>query len=310
MVTLSTDLLRLTVDTRSGNVVRSELLKYPLVPWTKKDSDPTPVRLLSDERADYFVAQSGLVSTQGNAPHHRAMFHASRTSYALAQNQDELKVDLNWAGADGLRVTKTYVLRRGSYVVNVNQKIDNDGSVAWQGNACEQLQRAAPTQQKTWWQNFSDPASHSFYGAAWYSPEDKLTTLPFADFQKNPLNHTITGGWASMLQHYFFVAWIPSVQDANVYSTSVINPEAAQPTYLIRAILRSMWRLARASSLRRAYTWVRNCRERWNKWRRVSILPPTTAGSRSWRSRCTGYCRSCTQSAATGAWRLSCLCCC
>jgi YidC/Oxa1 family membrane protein insertase len=236
LVTLTTDLLRLTIDTRGGTIVRSELLSYPSVPRTKKDPDPAPVRLLDDDRAQYFVAQSGLVSNQGEAPDHRAVFQAAQTSYALAQGQDELKVDLTWADAAGLKVTKTFTLKRGSYVVGMDQKIENGGSAAWQGNAYEQLQRVAPTQQKTWWQNFSDPSSHSFYGAAWYSPEDKLTTLSFTDFQKKPLNHAITGGWASMLQHYFFVAWIPGAQDANTYTTSVINPDTAQPIYLIRAV--------------------------------------------------------------------------
>jgi YidC/Oxa1 family membrane protein insertase len=236
LITITTDLLRLTVDTRGGSVVRSELLNYPVVPRTKKDPDPAPVRLLDDDRAQYFVAQSGLVSNQGEAPDHRAVFQATQNSYALAQGQDELKVDLTWQDAAGLKVTKTYTLKRGSYVVALDQKIDNGTSAAWQGNAYEQLQRVAPAQQKTWWQNFSDPSSHSFYGAAWYSPEDKLSTLPFADFAKKPLNHAITGGWASMLQHYFFVAWIPAAQEPNNYTTSVINPDTAQPIYLVRAV--------------------------------------------------------------------------
>ncbi len=236
LITVTSDALRLTIDTRGGTIVRSELLAYPSVPRTKKDPDPAPVRLLDDDRAQYFVAQSGLVSSQGEAPDHRAVYQAAQTSYALAQGQDELKVDLTWADAAGLKVTKTFTLKRGSYVVSMDQKIDNGGSTAWQGNAYEQMQRVAPAQQKSWWQNFSDPASHSFYGAAWYSPEDKLATLPFTDFAKKPLNHAITGGWASMLQHYFFVAWIPAAQDANSYSTSVINADTAQPVYLIRAV--------------------------------------------------------------------------
>jgi YidC/Oxa1 family membrane protein insertase len=236
LITLTTDTLRLTIDTRGGTVVRSELLHYPSVPRTKATPEPAPVRLLDDERSQYFVAQSGLVSNQGEAPDHRAVFQAAQTSYALAQGQDELKVDLTWQDAAGLKVIKTFTLKRGSYVVTMDQKIENGGSSAWQGNAYQQLQRVAPAQQKSWWQNFSDPASHSFYGAAWYSPEDKMSTLPFADFAKKPLNHAITGGWAAMLQHYFFVSWIPSAQDANTYSTSVINPDTAQPVYLIRAV--------------------------------------------------------------------------
>jgi YidC/Oxa1 family membrane protein insertase len=236
LITLTTDTLRLTIDTRGGSVVRSELLHFPAVPRTRNNPEPPPVRLLDDEPAQLFKAQSGLVSNQGDAPDHRAVFQAAQTSYALAEGQDELKVDLTWQDAAGLKVTKTFSLKRGAYVVTVNQKIENGGSTVWQGNAYQQLQRVAPAQQRSWWQNFSDPASHSFYGAAWFSPEDKLSTVAFTDFAKKPLNHAITGGWVSMLQHYFFVAWIPYAQEPNTFSTSVINPDTAQPVYLIRAM--------------------------------------------------------------------------
>jgi YidC/Oxa1 family membrane protein insertase len=236
LISVTNDVLRLTIDTRGGSVVRSELLTFPDQPRTRNNPDPAPVRLLNDEREHFFVSQSGLVSNQGEAPDHRAVFQAAQSSYALSQGQDELKVDLTWQDAAGLKVTKTYTLKRGSYVVGMDQKIENGGSAAWQGNAYLQLQRAAPAQQRTWWQNLSDPSSHSFFGAAWFSPEDKFESLAFTDFLKKPLNRVITGGWSAMLQHYFFVAWIPQAQDANTYSTSVINPDTAQPIYLIRAV--------------------------------------------------------------------------
>lgn len=238
LITISTDVLRLTVDTRGGSVVRSELLHYPSVPRTRKTPDPAPTRLLDDASAQYFVAQSGLVSSQGPAPDHRAVFQAAQTSYALADGQNALKVDLSWQDAGGLKVTKSYTLKRGSYVVELAQRIDNGGGSAWQGNAYEQLQRAAPPPEakKNWLQNFTDPAAHSFFGAAWYSPDEKFTSLPFADFQKKPLNRAVTGGWLEMLQHYFFVAWIPTADQSATYSTSVVNPDTAQPSYLIRAV--------------------------------------------------------------------------
>ncbi|HEY2621997.1 MAG TPA: membrane protein insertase YidC [Dyella sp.] len=236
LISVTNDVLRLTIDTRGGSVVRSELLTFPEEPRTRRNPDPAPVRLLNDEREHFFASQSGLVSSQGEAPDHRAVFQAAQTSYALTQGQDELKVDLTWQDAAGLKVTKTYTLKRGSFVVGMDQKIENGGSTAWQGNAYLQLQRAAPTQQTTWWQNLSNPSSHSFFGAAWFSPEDKFESLAFSDFLKKPLNRVITGGWSAMLQHYFFVAWIPPAHDPNTYSTSVINPDTAQPIYLIRAV--------------------------------------------------------------------------
>ncbi len=236
LITVGNDLLRLTIDTRGGSVVRSELLRYPDRPSTKQDLHPPATLLLDDAKSSYFAAQDGLVSSHSPAPDHRALFQAAQTSYQLADNQKEVKVDLTWQDPSGVKVTKTYTLTRGSYLVGLTQKIDNGSSAPWQGNAYEQLQRTASTVQKTWLQNFTDPSSHSFFGAAWYSPEDKFSDLPFAEFQKRPLERSITGGWASMLQHYFFVAWIPPASEANTYTTSVVNPDTAQPNYLIRTV--------------------------------------------------------------------------
>src|ERR1700678_4249590 len=48
LITVTTDVLRLTIDTRGGSIVRSELLDYPVAPRTKKNPDPAPIRLLDD----------------------------------------------------------------------------------------------------------------------------------------------------------------------------------------------------------------------------------------------------------------------
>jgi YidC/Oxa1 family membrane protein insertase len=236
LITLSNDVLRLTVDTRGGSVVRADLLQYPAEPRTRKTPDPAPVRLLDDERTQYFVAQSGLVSQSGDAPDHRALFQSAQTRYAMVDGKNTLAVDLTWQDAAGLKVIKTYTLARGSYVVGLTQHIINGGATAWQGNAYEQLQRADRPEHKGWWQSFTDPESRSFFGAAWYSPQDKFKTLGFGDFAKDPLDRSITGGWAAMLQHYFFAAWIPPANEANTYATGVVNAGSAQASYLIRTV--------------------------------------------------------------------------
>ncbi|HEX7817716.1 membrane protein insertase YidC [Dyella sp.] len=240
LITVTNDVLRLTIDTRGGSIVRSELLAYPSEPRTKNNPAPAPARLLDDDPSHFFAAQSGLVSTQGNAPDHRAVFDAAQDSYTLTEGQNQVKVDLTWTGNDGIKVTKSFTLTRGSYVIDLAQRVDNGGSATWTGNAYEQLQRLAPAATKGWFQSFSDPSSHSFFGAGWYSPQDKFDSLGFADFVKKPLNRPVTGGWIEMLQHYFFVAWIPPANESTVFSTSVNNPNTATPIYLIRALSPSM----------------------------------------------------------------------
>jgi len=239
-ITVTTDVLRLTIDTRGGSVVHAELLKYLTAASTHKQPAPPPVALMNDTGAQYFVAQNGLVSSNPGTqaqPTHQALFHAEQAAYTLASGQDELRVPLTWRNADGLQVTKTYTFKRGSYVVGLDQRIDNGGSQAWQGNAYQQLLRTEPPHPGGWLRSISDPESRSFQGAAWYTGE-KFEKLPFKDFSEpnDQLNRQIKGGWAAMLKLYFFAAWIPPANDTDHYVTATLDPKSAHPHYLIRVM--------------------------------------------------------------------------
>ncbi|MDC8014292.1 membrane protein insertase YidC [Tahibacter soli] len=232
LVEVSNDVLKLTIDTRGGSIVRADLLAYPQQP---KDLTH-PVRLFDDSAEHFFVAQSGLVSAQGTAPDHQALFTAEKTSYALDAGQAKLEVPLTWQDpASGLAVRKVFTLERGSYVLGTRQEIRNDGAVAWSGNAYRQLQRV-PVVTKTGGMTFTNPESYSFAGAAWYSPEEKFKKIPFDKYTKDPLtNRAVTGGWVAMLQHYFFAAWLPPATDAEQFSTTQLT-NGGRVRYLIRAM--------------------------------------------------------------------------
>ncbi|KRE86072.1 preprotein translocase YidC [Rhodanobacter sp. Soil772] len=241
LITIDTDVLKLSVDTRGGSLVHADLLAYPQAPRTHKAPNPPPTVLLANDDAHYFVAQNGLVSSSDSAPadqpNHLALFHSEKTTYALADGQTELKVDLTWQDAAGLKVTKTYSFKRGSYVIGVSQRIDNGSTTPWQGNAYQQLLRVEPPKASNWLKNYTDPETRSFQGAAWYTGE-KFEKLSFKDFAepKDLLNAPIKGGWAAMLKLYFFAAWIPPTGQTEQYVTQTINPDSAHPRYLIRTV--------------------------------------------------------------------------
>jgi len=241
LLSITTDVLHLTVDTRGGSIVKTELLGYPSLPLTRKQPNPPPTVLLDNGDTDYFVAQNGLVSSSDKAPadqpNHQAIFTAAQSSYALAPGQNELKVDLTWQDAAGVKVTKTYTFKRGSYQINLAQRIDNGGSQVWQGYAYQQLLRAAPLKPDSWIKNYTDPQSRSFQGAGWYTGE-KFEKLAFKNFTdpKDQLDGQIKGGWAAMLKLYFFAAWIPPAGETDHYVTDTINPDSAKPHFLIRAM--------------------------------------------------------------------------
>ncbi|MEO8803505.1 MAG: membrane protein insertase YidC [Rudaea sp.] len=243
LVEVRTDLLRLSIDTNGGAIVQADLLDYPAEQKNKK----VPVRLLNDDPMNYFVAETGLISSGSPAPDHNATFSAEKTAYTLAPGQTTLEVPLTWKDASGLTVRKTYVFTRGSYLLQLHEQISNATPTAWSGNQYRQLQRVPPVIVSHGFA-FSDPERYAFTGAAWYSPQDKFQKLAFTKFETDKLcsatqqtqselqKCTFNGGWAAMLQHYFFAAWIPPTDESDAYQYATSIGPQGETRYLIRSI--------------------------------------------------------------------------
>jgi YidC/Oxa1 family membrane protein insertase len=230
-VVVTTDVLRVEIDPIGGSVIVADLLGYP---QTEEKSAP-PVRLLDYRDATFFEAQTGLVSGNGAAPAHDAVFTVAQNSYALANGADTLEVPLTWTDPSGIVVQKMFVFKRASYVIEQRQEIDNKSAATWTGNTYRQLQRVPPIVDTAGLKGYSNTERYSFVGAAWYNPADKFQKLKFDKFEKEPLNKSFAGGWAAMLQHYFFAAWIPPAGETDDYVTTIVQTKDA-PRYLVRAV--------------------------------------------------------------------------
>ncbi len=229
-VAVSTDLLSLQITLQGGTVVSAQLLDYPA-----DAADPDiKVNLLEPQGEHLFIAQSGLLSHQ-SAPNHTAPYESSQREYRLEDGADELTVPLTWHSADGIRVTKTFVFKRGRYDIEVRHQLENGSAQTWSGSRYDQLQRSVtPDQQK---RGFANPSSYSFRGIGFYSPQDKFEKIAFDKVAKEPVNKTFSGGWLAMIQHYFFAAWIPAATEEASYSTQVINPSGGGlPRYIVRDV--------------------------------------------------------------------------
>lgn len=231
VIEVQTDVLALRIDSLGGSILSADLKRYPV-----EAGQPQPVvRLLDDQAAHWFVAQSGLVAIAGSAPDHRAPYRSASTNYTLAAGQDTLEVPLKWDDGQGLGITKTLIFKRGDYTIGSRYQIRNQGSSTWSAQAYTQLQRVLPSAAGKGF-SLSNPQPASFIGAAWYSPEDKLGKLAFKDFLEEPLDREISGGWAAMLQHYFFAAWIPDAAVKVRYQSAILDAGSAAPRYLLRQI--------------------------------------------------------------------------
>ena len=233
LVTVTTNVLRLQVDPRGASLVGADLLAYPV----DKDKPDVVVRLLGTDALHFSVAQSGLVANAGTAPSHEALFRTEdgRSNYALADGSQQLEVPLVWEDpATGLRVRKVLVLERGSYAITVRQEITNQGSEAWRGAAYEQLQRVPPPPTPRT-SSLTNPEAFSFVGAAWYSPEEGFEKYKIPDiFEDGPQTREVTGGWISMLQHHFALAWVPNEMEAQRFTISALP--GTTPRYLVRGV--------------------------------------------------------------------------
>jgi YidC/Oxa1 family membrane protein insertase len=92
LITVSSDVLKLTLDTQGGDIVSAELLAHKL----KKAEQP--FTLLTSQPAHLYVAQSGLVGRNGpdSQAQGRPTYEAAQTSYQLADGQDQVVVPMTW----------------------------------------------------------------------------------------------------------------------------------------------------------------------------------------------------------------------
>src|SRR6185312_2779244 len=196
LITVDTDVLHLTIDTRGGSLVHAELLAYPQQAPTHKNPTPPPVVLLDNSPTHYFVAQNGLVSSSDTAPadqpNHLALFHSEKTSYTLAPWQGNAYQQL--------------------------QRIAPPKPSSWFSHYTDPEQRSF--------------IGAAWYTGEKF---EKLGFKDFGE-KKDALDSEIKGGWAAMLRLYFVTAWIPPASQTNHYVTQTIDPDSAHPRYLIRTM--------------------------------------------------------------------------
>ena len=227
-VSVTTDVLELEISLQGGTVQSAQLLNYPVT----LEDPATKVNLLEPAGDNLFIAQSGLLSHQA-APNHTTEYGSGQTEYRLADGTDELRVPLTWQSENGIKVTKTFILKRGRYDVEVQHELQNDSPELWAGSRYDQLQKSVPDVKKK--SSFTDPSGYSFVGIAFYSPQDKFEKIQFDDVTEEPFDKSFSGGWLSVIQHYFFAAWIPPADEQANYTTQKIQPDG-WPRYIARAV--------------------------------------------------------------------------
>ena len=195
-VSVVTDVFSAGISLRGGTLVEAALLRFPLAAERPED----PFLLLAQQDNRFFISQGGILS-DAPAPTHLDDFSAERLSYVLTEDQDIVDVPLRWQSPAGVRFTKTFRFRRGSYLIETRYDIENTGSADWTGRLYTQLQREGDAKR--------DGFVYTFTGVALSTPEKRYEKFDREDLVDQPLDADIQSGWAAIIEHYFVAAIVP-----------------------------------------------------------------------------------------------------
>jgi len=213
VIRVTTDVLDLRISTRGGTLTYAELTKYPI----SKDRPEDLVVLLNQNRANFGEIRTGLNDDGdwGRADH-TAVFTAPRTQYELG-GADELVVPLTFANDAGIMVEKRIRVTRGSYRIDVEQRIVNGSDRTWRGAEYAQLRRRSKETDRSMF----DVDSYSFDGPQIYDGE-KSRKLERDDLlEEGPYDIEARAGWVAVIQHHFLSAVVPPAADRYQYSVQV-----------------------------------------------------------------------------------------
>ena len=229
-IVVTTDVFTLTFDTEGGTLVKSSFNKF------KDQANKDRGFVLLDESTErVYVAQSGLIAgSNGPAfPTHKTLMTAVPGERSLKDGQNELVLKFESGEVGGVKLIKTYTLRRGAYDIAVRHDIINTGTTAMSPQLYLQLVRDGnkPPGESSFYSTFTGPAI--------YTEAQKYQKVEFKDIENNKVDveKTATNGYVAMVQHYFASAWIlgdgikrdlfERKVDTNLYAVGMITPVEA-----------------------------------------------------------------------------------
>ena len=224
---VTTDVLNLTFDTEGGTLIRSSFNKFR--DTTDKNSGFV---LLDESGSRVYVAQTGLIAGAGGValPTHKTLMTAVPGERSMKDGQNELVVKFESADVGGVKLIKTYTLKRGAYDIAVRHEVINAGSTTVSPQLYLQLVRDGnpPQGESSFYSTFTGPAV--------YTEAKKYQKIEFKDIEKGKVEveKQATNGYVAMVQHYFASAWILAdgikrdlferKVDTNLYAVGMITP--------------------------------------------------------------------------------------
>ena len=224
-VTINTDLVKATLDSKGGSLVRVELLKeheqtaqdgldhlLGLIGMAKPHEASGQKRnvVVFDETAErLYVAEAGLVPPSGGGgwPNHHTVMTLVPGERTLKDGENQLVLRFESPPVGGVKLVKTYTFKRGDYVIDVKYDVVNESGAAISPRLYLQLVRDGNSLAggSSFYSTFTGPA---------IDDGNKFKQIKFDAIEKRAAtekpDHTVEGdaGWVAMVQHYFASAWL------------------------------------------------------------------------------------------------------
>ena len=220
-ITITTDLMKVVIDSLGGEIRRLELLKH-------EDGNDANKNVLLFEASPNrtYLGQTGLIG--GSYPNHRTPFAVRPGPRELgSSNQIQLVLE---AEQGGVKLIKTYTFKRNEYTIGMQHEVQNLGTAAVAPSLYMQLVRdGGKLEGESYFYS-------TFTGPAVYTEANKFEKIDFDAIAKGNAEYATRAddGWIAIIQHYFVSAFVPPEGapreiftkkiDNNLYSVGAITP--------------------------------------------------------------------------------------
>ena len=215
-IEVQTNVLKLSFDSLGASLTRVELLKHRDV-----HRPGSNVTLMDNSKERVYLAQTGLVGGPAGVswPTHKSPMRLTSPS-TFKDGEDSLLLRFESDALGGVKLIKTYSVKKNSYVLSVQHEIVNQSGQTITPQIYVQLVRDGnkPEGESAFYSTFTGPAV--------FTNSKKYQKIEFSDIEKNKADFEKKSnlGYVAMVQHYFASAWLmDDAQERDLYARKIDN---------------------------------------------------------------------------------------
>ena len=215
-IEVQTNVLKLSFDSLGASLTRVELLKHRDV-----HRPGSNVTLMDNSKERVYLAQTGLVGGPAGVswPTHKSPMRLTSPS-TFKDGEDSLLLRFESDALGGVKLIKTYSIKKNSYVLSVQHEIVNQSGQTITPQIYVQLVRDGnkPEGESAFYSTFTGPAV--------FTNSKKYQKIEFSDIEKNKADFEKKSdlGYVAMVQHYFASAWLmDDAQERDLYARKIDN---------------------------------------------------------------------------------------